>query len=80
MMQRLQKKYALSRQGAKDLVKGCLACVFQNITFSIAVKLAILILSAFGLAGMGFAVFGDVGVAVIAILNAMRVNTKYKIS
>ena len=51
-----------------------------NITFSIAVKLAILILSAFGLAGMGFAVFGDVGVAVIAILNAMRVNTKYKIS
>lgn len=39
MMQRLQKKYALSRQGAKDLVKGCLACVFQNITFMIPVGL-----------------------------------------
>ena len=39
MMQRLQKKHALSRQGAKDLVKGCLACVFQNITFMIPVGL-----------------------------------------
>ena len=32
MIKRLQKKYALSEQGAKDLVKGCIACVFQNIT------------------------------------------------
>ena len=65
---------------AKRIARKTMSIVFQNITFSIAVKLAILILSAFGLAGMGFAVFGDVGVAVIAILNAMRVNTKYKIS
>lgn len=35
MIARLQKKYALSRQGAMDLIKGCAACVFQNITFMI---------------------------------------------
>ncbi len=33
MIKRLQKKYALSEQGAKDLVKGCLACLSQNLTF-----------------------------------------------
>ena len=54
-----------------------MAVVYQNIIFSVAVKAAILILSALGLANMWVAVFGDVGVAVIAILNAMRVNGKY---
>ena len=54
-----------------------MAIVFENIVFSIAVKVAILILSAAGLTNMWVAVFGDVGVAVIAILNAMRVNSKY---
>ena len=33
MIKQLQKKYALSQQGAKDLIKGCIACVFQNISF-----------------------------------------------
>ena len=33
MIEKLQKKYALSEQGAKDLIKGCIACVFQNISF-----------------------------------------------
>lgn len=33
MIKWLQKKYALSEQGAKDLIKGCLTCVFQNISF-----------------------------------------------
>lgn len=33
MIKWLQKRYALSRQGAKDLVKGCLACVLQNLSF-----------------------------------------------
>lgn len=33
MIRKLQKKFALSEQGAKDLVKGCLACVLQNISF-----------------------------------------------
>lgn len=39
MIQKLQKKYALSEQGAKDLVKGCLACALQNIAFMLPVAL-----------------------------------------
>ena len=39
MIQRLQKRYALSRQGAKDLIKGCIACVLQNISFMFPVGL-----------------------------------------
>lgn len=62
---------------AKRIAKKTMAIVFQNIVFSIAVKVLILILSAFGVTNMWFAVFGDVGVAVIAILNAMRVNSRY---
>ena len=46
--------------------------VRQNIVFAIGVKVLILVLAAFGIANMWLAVFGDVGVAVIAILNAMR--------
>ena len=63
---------------AKRIAKKTMAIVRQNIVFSIAVKAAILILSAFGIANMWIAVFGDVGVAVLAILNAMRVNSRYK--
>ena len=44
----------------------------QNIWFAIAVKLAVLVLAAFGLAPMWLAVFADVGVTVLAVLNAMR--------
>lgn len=39
MIKQLQKKYALSQQGAKDLIKGCIACVFQNISFMFPVGL-----------------------------------------
>lgn len=39
MIQKLQKKYALSEQGAKDLIKGCLACALQNISFMFPVGL-----------------------------------------
>ena len=39
MLKRLQKRYALSEQGAKDLVKGCLACVLQNLSFMFPVGL-----------------------------------------
>ncbi len=46
--------------------------VMQNIILAIGVKVLILILTAFGIGNMWLAVFGDVGVAVIAILNAMR--------
>ena len=46
--------------------------VMQNIVFALGIKLAILILGAFGHATMWEAVFADVGVCVVAILNAMR--------
>lgn len=39
MIQKLQRKYALSEQGAKDLVKGCIACALQNISFMFPVGL-----------------------------------------
>ena len=45
MLERLQKRYALSRQGAKDLVKGCLACVLQNLSFMFPVGLLYLLVS-----------------------------------
>ncbi len=63
---------------AKRIAKKTMRIVFENIWFSLFVKLTILILSAFGITNMWIAVFGDVGVAVLAILNAMRVNSKYK--
>ncbi len=50
-----------------------LRIVRQNIVFALAVKLVILVLGAIGMASMWAAVFADVGVAVLAILNAMRV-------
>ena len=62
---------------AKRIAKKTMAIVLENIWFSLIVKLAILVLSAFGIANMWIAVFGDVGVAVLAILNAIRVNSKY---
>lgn len=52
--------------------RKCLRIVYQNIVFSIAVKLACLILVALGAANMWLAVFADVGVMVLAVLNAIR--------
>lgn len=46
--------------------------VLQNIVFALAVKITVLILSALDITGMGAAIFADVGVLVIAVLNAMR--------
>lgn len=57
---------------AIKIAKRTKAIVMQNIVFALGVKIAILILGAFGIATMWEAVFGDVGVAVIAVLNAMR--------
>ena len=59
------------------IAKKTLGIVRQNIVFALAVKLAVLVLSALGMAGMWEAVFADVGVSVLAILNASRaLNTK----
>lgn len=57
---------------AMEISRRTLAIVKQNTVFAIGVKVAILVLAACGIASMWTAVFGDVGVAVIAILNAMR--------
>ena len=46
--------------------------VYQNIVFALGVKLLVLVLAALGIANMWEAIFADVGVSVIAILNAMR--------
>ena len=54
------------------IARRTLAIVRQNIVFALAVKAVVLILGATGKANMWWAVFADVGVAVIAILNAMR--------
>ena len=57
---------------AIEISKKTLRIVHQNIVFALAVKLAVLVLSAVGIANMWAAVFADVGVSVIAIINAMR--------
>ncbi|WP_461815904.1 ABC transporter ATP-binding protein [Faecalimonas sp.] len=45
MIKKLQKRYALSEQGAKDLVKGCIACVLQNISFMFPIGLLYVLVS-----------------------------------
>lgn len=54
------------------IARKTVGIVKQNIIFAIAVKIAVLILVALGVVGMWAAVFGDVGVSVLAILNAIR--------
>ncbi len=54
------------------IARKTMGIVWQNIIFALAVKLLVLVLAAVGIANMWLAVFADVGVAVIAILNAMR--------
>lgn len=56
-----------------QISKKTMRIVRQNIVFAIAVKIGVLILSAFGLASMWAAVFADVGVSVLAIINALRI-------
>ena len=57
---------------AMRIARKTMRIVRQNIVFAIGVKVVILVLAALGIANMWLAVFGDVGVAVLAILNAMR--------
>lgn len=61
-----------SLKDLKLLSKKTMRIVFENVVFSVFVKFLVLILSAFGISSMIFAVFGDVGVAFIAIINALR--------
>ena len=57
---------------AIKISRKCLKIVYENIVFALAVKLICLILGALGIAGMWAAIFADVGVMVLAVLNAMR--------
>ncbi len=57
---------------AINVARKTMGIVWQNIVFALGVKMIILVLAALGIASMWLAVFGDVGVAIIAILNAMR--------
>ena len=57
---------------AIKISRKCLGIVYQNIVFAIGIKLACLLLVALGLASMWLAVFADVGVMILAVLNAIR--------
>ena len=61
---------------ALKLAKATKRIVVQNIVFALGIKALFLILGAFGIAGMWEAVFGDVGVALLAVLNSMRILKK----
>ena len=57
---------------AIKIAKKCLRIVKENIIFTMAVKVTCLILAAFGIANMWLAIMADVGVMILAVLNAMR--------
>jgi len=58
---------------ARRIARRTRRIVVQNIVMALGIKAAVLVLAAMGIAGMGLAVFADVGVALLAVLNAMRV-------
>lgn len=64
---------------AIKISRKCLGIVYQNIFFAIGVKLLCLVLGALGIANMWLAIFADVGVMVLAVLNAMRCLFIYKL-
>ena len=57
---------------AMGISKKCMRIVFENIIFAIGVKLVCLVLGALGIANMWIAIFADVGVMVLAVMNAIR--------
>ena len=57
---------------AIKISRKCIGIVYQNIVFALVIKFACLALGAFGIANMWFAIFADVGVMILAILNAIR--------
>lgn len=54
------------------IAKKTLSIARQNVIFSIGIKIAVLLLATVGIANMGLAIFADVGVTILAVLNAMR--------
>ena len=54
------------------IARKCIRIVYENIYFAIGIKLICLLLGAIGIANMWFAIFADVGVMILAVLNAIR--------
>lgn len=63
---------------AVGISRKCMAIVHENIVFAIGIKLLCLVLGVLGFSGMWFAIFADVGVMVLAVLNAIRVLFGYR--
>lgn len=63
---------------AIHIARRCMSIVYENIVFAISVKLICLLLGALGIANMWVAIFADVGVMVLAVLNAMRILIQRK--
>jgi len=57
---------------AVRMAKKCMRIVYENIVFAIGIKLICLLLGALGIANMWLAVFADVGVMILAVLNSIR--------
>lgn len=57
---------------AINISKKCIGIVYQNITFALLIKFSCLALGALGIANMWYAIFADVGVMILAVLNAIR--------
>ena len=80
-MKHLQKKYALSEQGAKDLVKGCIACVLQNLSFLCPVWLLYCLVSNLMNGSGGSIAFYTAGCAIciglIALATWFQYNATY---
>lgn len=63
---------------AKKIAKSTNNIVKQNVVFALFIKVAILVLSMLGITNMWFAIFGDVGVTLLTILNSLRINLSCK--
>lgn len=79
MIERLKKQYALSERGAKDLVKGCLACVLQNLSFMFPVGLLYTLVSELMAGGVtgGRAAFYGAGCAICVALILLTTYIQY---
>jgi ATP-binding cassette subfamily B protein IrtB len=68
MIEKLQKKYALSRQGAKDLVKGCIACFFQYLSLMVPIALLYYLVSDLMNGDAGYRKWFYIGGCVICVI------------
>ena len=60
-----------------EIAKSVISVAWQNVTFALGVKIAVMILGLIGYANMWLAVFADVGVTLLCVLNAMRLLRKH---